>query len=167
MITIASFFTNNGTPQEGLTPVITILEVATGNVVVPGESGDVMTELSGGWYKYDFNGDETKDYTITCDGGASLTTADRYTFAGTEIKSNLSDIEALIIRILGLSQENYRTFDEQYQTIKGNSYLTGAKIRIYPSAADVNADTNYISSYTVAATYDSQGRMTDYKVTKD
>ncbi|MHA1437855.1 MAG: hypothetical protein ACTSPD_09760 [Promethearchaeota archaeon] len=93
MITIIAFFTNNGTPATGLAPFIKIREVATGTLVVAGESADVMIELGDGWYKYNFDADESKDYAIICDGGDSLTTAERYVFAGTELRELSQNIE--------------------------------------------------------------------------
>lgn len=95
MITIIAFFTNNGTPALGLAPIVKIREVATGNLVVAGESGDIMVEVGDGWYRYEFNADDTKDYAIVCDGGDSLTTAERYVYAGTELRELSANVELI------------------------------------------------------------------------
>lgn len=78
---ISSFFTKNGSPETGLTPLITIRELdptnpALSTVVV---NGAVVTEVGGGWYRYDFTTyDVTKDYVMTVDGGGSLAAHERY-----------------------------------------------------------------------------------------
>jgi len=81
--------------------------------------------------------------------------------------SGSSTFGELVKRIAGLCQENYRIFNQTYTTIGGLSYLTSATIKIYPSAVDTNADTNSIASYSVVSSYDAQGRLTNYKVTKN
>jgi len=66
-------------------------------------------------------------------------------------------------RILGLSQENYRVINPQYD---GNNSLINGKIKIYPTATDCNNNTNHIAEYQITATYDSKNRMSGYKVIK-
>ncbi len=163
MITIVSFFTKNGTPKLGLTPTLKVREVETGNLIVDGGSGIVMDEIGDGWYKYEFDGDDEKEYVVTCDGTEELSTAERYTFAGTELNSNLIGVEDNITRILGLSQSNYRILNPTYDN-KNN--LLGGTIKIYPTATDVDNDTNAIESYQIQAEYNNKSRMTGYKVTK-
>ena len=85
MIDIIAFFTDNGIPKTGLNPTIKIREVTTGTLVIAGESGDIMSELGDGWYKYQFSGDETINYAIVCDGGSTMPTSERYVYAGTEL----------------------------------------------------------------------------------
>ena len=70
----------------------------------------------------------------------------------------------LINRVKGLSQENYRIFNPTYDA---NKNLTSATIKIYDSAGDCNNDYNPLATYTVTATYDSNGNMSTYKVTKN
>jgi hypothetical protein len=79
---ILAFFTNSGTPATGLTPTIRVREVPVGTLVVTDQA---MTELGDGHYSYDFTGyDATKDYAIRCDGGITLPSGERYTYAGNE-----------------------------------------------------------------------------------
>lgn len=68
----------------------------------------------------------------------------------------------LVKRILGLTQENYRIFNPSYD---GNN-LVSATIKIYPSKADCDADTNVLATYSMVATY-SGVKMDTYKVTKE
>jgi len=78
---IIAFFTNQGTPATGLTPTIDIWE-ADGTQVV---SGATMTEVGGGFYKYDFtNYDGSKHYCIRADGGPTLPTDERYQYGTNE-----------------------------------------------------------------------------------
>ena len=80
-----------------------------------------------------------------------------------EIIDSLDNHEELLKRILGLSQENYRIISPTYDS---NGNLLTSILRIYPTATDCNNDTNKTAEYHVDATYDSQGIMTAYKVTK-
>jgi len=71
--------------------------------------------------------------------------------------------DAMLRRALGLGQENYRIFSPVYDA---NGNMTTATIKIYPSASDCEADTNVTATYTVTSTYDSNHRMSTYKVKK-
>ena len=76
-----AFFTDKGTPKTGLTPLISIVK-ADGTVSV---NAQAMTEISLGFYKYDWAGyDEDQDYVISADGTATLTGNDRYAYATNE-----------------------------------------------------------------------------------
>lgn len=80
---ILSFFTKAGSPAIGLNiPTVKVIEVPSSVIVVNNQN---MTELSNGFYFYDFAGyDFTKDYAILCDGTTELTGAERYVVAGNE-----------------------------------------------------------------------------------
>ena len=69
----------------------------------------------------------------------------------------------LIKRIAGLCQENYRIINPSYDA--SNNLISGT-IKIYPSASDVDTDTNAIAQYTITASYNASGNMTGYKVKK-
>lgn len=74
------------------------------------------------------------------------------------------ETDEIIRRILGLSQENYRIINPQYDT---RSNLIGGIIKIYPTAADVETDTNSIASYEIIAEFKAQNHlMSSYKVKK-
>ena len=73
-------------------------------------------------------------------------------------------VEDKIIKILGLSQSNYRFTDQVYDV---NGALTSGKISIYANASDADAEINAITSYTITATYDITNALSDYKVTED
>ena len=89
---ISSFFTDGGTPATGLTPTIDIWEVtdATQVQVITGAS---MTEVAGGWYKYNFTTyDTAKNYLVRADGGNTLNAEERYQAFGNEtFKEDIAD----------------------------------------------------------------------------
>lgn len=67
-------------------------------------------------------------------------------------------------RILGLCQENYRLFESEWD--KYNN-MTFTKIRIYPSAQDVDDDTNWTAEYEVRSVYGPgkyRNNVVDYRV---
>jgi hypothetical protein len=85
---IVAFFTESGTPKTGLTPTVRIWDVGEEDLVV---EDSPMSELGDGFYFFDFEAyNEEKDYAVRCDAGATLSGADRYTFAGNE--SYIDDI---------------------------------------------------------------------------
>lgn len=88
-----AFFTENGTPKTGLSPTINIWEDDGTQVV----NTAAMTEIASGFYKYDYtNYDDTKDYIIIADGGATLPTHERYNYSSNETGSIKTDTEDLL-----------------------------------------------------------------------
>lgn len=78
--------------------------------------------------------------------------------------TEIATLNALITRILGLVQENFRIVNPIYDS---NHLLTSATIKIYSSASDCTNDTNAIASYSMIAIYNSESEMTSYKVIKN
>jgi len=69
----------------------------------------------------------------------------------------------MIHRNTGLVKENLRIYDTNYV----NKLLTEGKIRIYPSSADMDLDTNAIATYQINASFHpTQGTCIEYKVKK-
>jgi hypothetical protein len=89
-VLVTTVFTVDGAPETGLSPLVTIRRVDTGAVVI---NQAAMTEVGGGWYKYDFaTYDADLDYAINCDGGASLQDEERYTFGTNDhYKDDIAD----------------------------------------------------------------------------
>jgi len=82
-----------------------------------------------------------------------------------DIKINadkIPNIETLIKRVLGLSQENYKLCDIIYAA----GQLQQAKIKTYPTSADLQNDTNVIATYQIDCTFNTDGTYKDYKVRK-
>lgn len=71
--------------------------------------------------------------------------------------------KTMLSEILGLNQSNFAMTNQTY-TVSGS--LETAIIKTYPTAAELNLDTNEIAEYAVAATYDGNGLLNSYKVTK-
>lgn len=110
-----------------------------------GDPLDIATTLSG--EVIDVSDIATQDLLLTLSG---------------EISSISTETDK-IQYILGLSQENFRIYNQVYDS-GGN--MTGASVSIYPTATDADNDTNPIATYTIAATF-SGVECTEYKVTKD
>ena len=90
---ITAYFSSLGTPETGLSPTINIRDISDGSLTV---SAAAMTEVGDGFYMYAFTAyDPTKDYSIRCDGGATLIDADRYVIAATGIPADGSGFTAL------------------------------------------------------------------------
>lgn len=72
------------------------------------------------------------------------------------------ELEDMIKRIAGLTQENYRITNQTYDK---NNNLIGGLISLYPSATDLENDTNVFATYQMSAVFNlKSNRMTDYKV---
>lgn len=85
-------FTLNGVAATGLTPTITINKVSDGSAVVTAQA---MTELANGWYKYSYAGyDAAEDYVFSCDGGATLSGAERYPGGATDTHGSVTQVLA-------------------------------------------------------------------------
>ena len=80
------------------------------------------------------------------------------TFGG----KNQNESAELIKRILGLTKENFKLYDTYYS----NGQLIRAKIRIYPSATDLENDTNPIATYQIEVSYNPDGTCKEYKEKK-
>jgi len=87
---VTAFFTNSGIPATGLSPTISIWRTDTGALVINEAS---MTEIAGGFYKYDFSGyDQSLDYVFRCDGTSSIPNVERYAAGDSFDLDNTEDI---------------------------------------------------------------------------
>jgi hypothetical protein len=68
-------------------------------------------------------------------------------------------LDALIKRVLGLTQENFRISSPSFT----DGRMTGCTVKIYPTASDCTNDTNVLATYTITATYDGSGNLATYK----
>lgn len=80
-----------------------------------------------------------------------------------EIPGNaMGGVQALIEKILGLSQSNYRIFSPKYDR---NNNLIYSIIKTYPTANDCNNDTNTMAQYELNARFNLRTNlMESYKV---
>tara|TARA_R110000772_G_scaffold2410_4_gene8571 strand:- start:46881 stop:49163 length:2283 start_codon:yes stop_codon:yes gene_type:complete len=67
----------------------------------------------------------------------------------------------LLNQIAGLTQKNYRIFNQVYDI---NGCLTESTIKTYPTALDATNNTNEDYTYEMTASYDVDSRLIDYKV---
>ena len=142
-----------------------------------------MTEIAGGFYKYDFTTYSDKfNYVFRADAGGSLLNEDRYAFGSNEVGQVTSGISLipdqvwdestaghnvansfskLMKRISGLCQDNYALLNPVHDK-RGN--LISGTIKIYPTADDVDNNTNAIADFQINAAYDKKGQLTEYRV---
>lgn len=79
---ISAFFTNEGTPETGLTPTLDAWTTDTTQVL----TNVSMTEIGGGFYVYDFTSyEDSEDYVFRADGGVSLPATERYVTMANEV----------------------------------------------------------------------------------
>lgn len=81
-----------------------------------------------------------------------------------DIQDSLDNLATKLIKVLGLVQSNYRLNNLVYNT---DGCLTSGKISIYPTAGDVDAETNAIATYSITSVYNVNTQVTDYKVKED
>ena len=179
-MTILSLFTDHGTPKTGLSPVLKIVDVATGNILI---TSDPMIEVSDGWYKYDFSiYDYTKEYIVVCDGGDVLEDTDRYISSALD-NSNLdmakvvwnakvssfqtTDSFGALIKLtsdnlkrsLGLMHENIYIDEPIYDE---NNNLVSARVRIYSDGSSVGTTNNIIGTYLISSIGSGAGKFTNW-----
>lgn len=74
----------------------------------------------------------------------------------------IAELKTLIKRVLGLSQENYRLFNPEFDNLTN---MTSGIVKTYPTALDVDNDTNALATYEVTAEYDNT-KLLDYRMKK-
>lgn len=142
---------NNGNFVPGLTVTYKIYKssdnsvIASGTMVEVGATGTYQTS-----YTFSENGQYRAEYTSPTPYENAIETI------------FVNEIDKQIERILGLSQENYRIFNPQYDRYTN---LIQGTIKIYPTATDCDDDTNPTAVYEITAQY-NKSAMTGYKVKK-
>ena len=127
-------------------------------------SGISLDELGSGLYRIKFTPDTLGQWELIINHSVYFPYGKAQNYRCVENLGGISpELEEVIRQTLGLSQSNYRILNPQYDR-KNN--LVGGIIKIYPTAADVDADTNEIATYNIIATYDDSANMTSYKVKK-
>lgn len=77
------------------------------------------------------------------------------------LSDQLDNMQDVLHRILGLSDENIHIDQYNYDN---NGDLTDAVVTLYPSAADLDNQTNAIATYELNAQYNNQGDLIDYRI---
>jgi hypothetical protein len=177
---ILSFFTDRGIPAEELIPKIKIVDVMDSTAIV---LWDIMTEISDGWYKYDFiKYNYQREYVVVVDGGSTLNDGERYSSTANDNSlhdvgkivwdaqtSNhivpgsfgvlLQDISNNLKKALGLMHENIFIDLPVYDT---DNNLVSARVRIYSDAASVGTGNNVIGTYLISSTGEGPGKFTNW-----
>jgi hypothetical protein len=79
--------------------------------------------------------------------------------------SEVQDQGGLLLRILGLDQENFYIDQTQFISHEGASLMTQCRMRLYDSSVNVGTGSGVIATYQMVSTY-LNGEMQTYKVTK-
>lgn len=185
---IIACFTDTGLPKTGLFPVINVWN-SGGTLVVDAQT---MVERAGGFYDYGFSSyDSNENYVFRADGGSSLSDYDRYVYGTNgasdlaktgeydvtlsglqadldnpdQYKADLNNVEAYMLRALGLMQENQYLDQTVYTNYQGIKLLTSGRVRSYSNAGSVGTDNDVIATYNITTTWNSD-EMTSYKVVK-
>jgi hypothetical protein len=148
-----SIIDKNGSFKSGLTVTYKIYKSIDNSLI---SSGTLVEVGSSGIYQF--------SYLFTVLGQYRL---EYYT--PTKYENGIEMIEIQdnqLARILGLSQENYRIFNPVYVKKNGQQCMTTATIKTYSTALDCTNDTNKIAEYQITATFDTEARMSHYKVVK-
>lgn len=123
-----------------------------------------INELGNGAYRVNFTPDKTGNWFLI------LYHAIHFAYGKGEnyfcVEEWFDDIANILKRIVGLSQENYRIFNPVYETKNRQRCMTSATIKLYPTAGDVDTDSNAIAEYDITAVFNAQADMTSYKVKK-
>lgn len=96
--------------------------------------------------------------------GAGFTSQDSLSSFSPYVRTHLDAMEEQLVRVLGLSQENFKISGNVYD---GTGNLTQSVITIYPSRDALILSQNAVATYTMLSSYDVSGRLTEYSVRKN
>lgn len=117
-----------------------------------------VSELGNGAYRLNFTPDKNGNWFLI------LYHATYFAYGKGEnyfcVEQWFSDIAEVLKRIVGLCQEHYKVFDTQYDARRN---MTSGKIKIYPTALDLDNDTNSLAEYHIEAIYNKLNHMVGYK----
>ena len=112
---VTAFFTNGGTPELGLSATVRIRKLSDDSLVV---TDAAMSEVGDGHYKYDFTAyDENINYAIRCDGSATLSGAERYTYGGNENSCTSTTVASAVWDALKASHVVVDSFGEWFTNV--------------------------------------------------
>lgn len=132
----------NNPAKTGLTLTFTTFKQVSDNSAI---STPAISELGNGFYKFTFDTDtvDSDIYYVASDGGVNVLT-------GTISQLNLFSVNARILRILGLTQENQFIDQTSYDP---NGNLIAARLRTYSVPGSVGTDDDVLATYILAATF--------------
>jgi hypothetical protein len=74
-------------------------------------------------------------------------------------------MDAVLLRAIGLMQENYYLDQTVYATYNGVKLLTSGRLRTYTDAGSVGTASNVLATYTIQASW-SNDELSSYSVVK-
>jgi len=158
-----------------INPTDVFVTIKIGNTLLIDEVA--MTYDSEGFYYYDYAiplNAALGEYVVIIKGVFSVVTT--YGYEQFSVRNKVEDsvwdhpvldniqsgsFGEAIARILGLNQQNIRMFNQVYD---GSRNLVSCSMKIYKTASDVDTDTDPLAIYVMNATYDIDGKLTDYKL---
>lgn len=156
-VTYAGFFVtdSNGDPVPGLTTTsFNIYLFNPSGSEVHSTTTDGIRELGNGLYQY--------YATFTTEGIWSVLIDHDYLPMGVKGDFEVHEDRALLKRVLGLVQENFYLDNLSYTGDNMNS----GRLRIYSDAASVGTTADIIGTYNITASFDSNGKLSNYKIVK-
>lgn len=116
---ITAQFSTANVPLIGLTPHIDIFQL-TNTASTQIVTADVLQEIGGGWYRYNFTSyDPTSTYVFTIDGGGALSQCDRYRYGGNE--SYAEDITKTVLEEPLINHTTTGSLAESVSMIKADT----------------------------------------------
>lgn len=79
------------------------------------------------------------------------------------IRTSVDEVREMSARILGLSQENIRITNQEYDE---NNNLVGSTLSVYENPQDVVSQTSPLATYELTASYNSDNRLVDYRIVR-
>jgi hypothetical protein len=129
------------------------------------EWSEVDATNAPGWYELTLsasNLDTLGELLVVIPANGNISLAQKG-FTVRVVKFHFDSLKDITTRILGLTQENVRITNHNYDS---NNNLIGSTLKIYPTKSDTSNQTNPIAEYEMTASYDSKNRLTDYRMVK-
>jgi hypothetical protein len=122
-----------------------------------------IDEVGDGIYRVQFTPDELGDWDLVVYNSTYFPFGKGENYSVVLNLGGLSpELEDIIRRTIGLTQENYRVTNQTYDK---NNNLSGGLISIYPSALDLENNSNVMATYQMSAVFNLKtNHLTDYKV---
>ena len=158
---ITAYFSQIGVPKTGLSPTINIRDISDGSLTV---NAAAMTEVGDGFYWYNFSGyNPAKDYSIRCNGGATLFDSDRYAIASTGFPADGSGFTALgDTRVANLDAAiSSRATEAKQDIIDTNVDQIETAVITNAAGVDIAADIIALKAETVLIVADTNELQTD------
>lgn len=136
-------------------PTVYIPEVIDANVIDWNSTAPTLTKSTSGYPNVN---------TATIDTSIAADVAEAVWNSSLEDHEAAGSFGNIIQIIAGLVHFNHRIKDTEYDS---RGRMIGARIALYRSAEDADADENIFASFVIQSTYNSSNNMTSYTATKE